>query len=356
MILFINKVVCFVLEKWVSLIMAVVLIVILNGCDAGTEENSTPKLRFRLALELKPETKIWDVSRLFKENLESASPKHGIKEGEIRVDFYDQGSIGTERQLLEASKFGVIEVVQVNTAVVTTIEPSYAILNLPYLFDDEEHHQRALNGEAGEQLLQSLEHQQLKGLGFYSAGFRNMFYHYPEERPCPETPENFKGLKIRVMESRTMISTMEAMGVSAVPIPFSELYQGIKTGVVDGAENSPKVFTSYKYEEAGCNCYTLTEHSTDQHVLIANNNWLESLDPNYKDRILEVAKNIIPEYNAIWQETTEKALIEMQEASVRVNKISDKSPFVIAADQVHEEFFNMYPEVSRELYDRIKSN
>tara|TARA_R110002167_G_scaffold158880_10_gene354260 strand:- start:1146 stop:2207 length:1062 start_codon:yes stop_codon:yes gene_type:complete len=317
---------------------------------------NTPKLRFRLALELKPETKIWEVSNLFKTELEKASNELGIREGEIMVDFYDQGSIGTERQLLEACNLGVIEMVQVNSAIVTTIEPTFAILNLPYLFRNEAHHQNVLNGDMGSEMLNLLGQHSLKGLGFYSAGFRNMFYKYPNEKPCVEKPEELKGLKIRVMESPTMIATINAMGASASPLPFSELYQGIKTGVVDGAENSAKVFTSYRYEEAGCNCYTLTEHSTDQHVLIANEEWLNSLEPKYKKRILEISKNIIEPFNIIWKETTKDALIQMENDAVRVNQITNKSAFVNSVKPVYNQFFDLYPNVSKSLFNRIKNS
>ena len=339
--------------------IVMILVVINYGCNSANEakvDSNLPQLRFRLALELKPETKIWEVSNLFKSELEKASPKDSIRAGEIQIDFYDQGSIGTERQLLESCLFGVVEVVQVNTAVVTTVEPTYAILNLPYLFLDEPHHQKVLNGKTGQKLLNLLEKHNLQGLGFYSAGFRNMFYKYPKGEPCADTPENLGGLKIRVMESPTMINTINAMGASASPLPFSELYQGIKTGVVDGAENSAKVFSSYRYEEAGCNCFTLTEHSTDQHVLIANDKWLNTIAPKYKRRILEVAKEIIPKYNSIWTATNNEALKKIKEDAVQVNSVKDKSEFIKAVEPVYDQFFEIYPNVSKSLFKQIKND
>lgn len=156
------------------------------------------------------------------------------------------------------------------------------------------------------------------------------------------------------MESPTMISTINAMGASAAPLPFSELYQGIKTGVVDGAENSAKVFISSRYNEAGINCFTLTEHTTDQHVLIANKNWLASLDPKYKRRIEEVAQSIIPKFNSIWEETTLNALSQIEEVGVRINRVEDKTGFLEAVEPVYVNFFKSYPEVPYSLYQTIK--
>ena len=136
---------------------------------------SEPALVFRLANELTPEGKIWDVSRLFKEELEKASPDGRIAEGEIEVVFYDQGMVGTERQLLENAYFGVMEVVQINSAIVTTIDPAYNLFDLPYIFVSEEHHEAVLNGEIGDLFLERLRQHNLVGLGFYGLGFRHMF-------------------------------------------------------------------------------------------------------------------------------------------------------------------------------------
>ncbi|WP_439490260.1 TRAP transporter substrate-binding protein [Algoriphagus sp.] len=337
--------------------LAVLMTILGGGCSPKEIEagHDTVRLKFRLGLELNADTKIWEVSSLFKTELEKASPKDNIKEGEIEVEFYDQGSIGSERQLLEAGYFGVVEMMQVNTAVVTAIEPAFGILNLPYLFQDEAHHQRVLNGEPGREILLKLAKHNLQGLGFYSAGFRNMFYKYSTDAPCPNSPTDLKGLKIRVMESPTMISTINAMGASAAPLPFSELYQGIKTGVVDGAENSAKVFISSRYHEAGINCFTLTEHTTDQHVLIANRDWLQSLDPKYKRRIEEVSRDIIPAFNSIWEETTLNALSQIEEVGVRINGVENKDAFLKAVEPVYEHFFKSYPEVSYSLYETIKN-
>lgn len=337
------------------LLLALTVVFLCVGCSQKRAKSDAVKLRFRLGLELNADTKIWEVSNLFKTELEKASGKYNIEEGEIEVEFYDQGSIGSERQLLEAGYFGVVEMMQVNTAVVTAIEPAFGLLNLPYLFQDEAHHRRVINGEPGEEILQMLANHNLRGLGFYSAGFRNMFYKYSGGTACPNTPSDFRGLKIRVMESPTMISTVNAMGASAAPLPFSELYQGIKTGVVDGAENSAKVFISSRYHETGINCFTLTEHTTDQHVLIANRDWMESLDPKYKSRIEEVAKEILPAFNSIWEETMLDALGQIEEVGVRINRVDDKSAFLKAVAPVYDHFFESYPEVPYSLYETIKN-
>jgi tripartite ATP-independent transporter DctP family solute receptor len=332
-----------------------IVLITLFGCKRASQsspDSDNAELVVRLASGMSPTTKLWEPANLFKQELEKASPEHNIKEGEIKVEFFDQGTIGSERQLLEATFFDVIDVIQINTSVVTTVEPSYAVLNLPYLFVNDQHLQHILYGDVGQQMLDKLQEHRLQGLNFFSAGFRNMFY---QSEQCAETPEGLNGLKIRVMESPIMISGINAIGPSATPIPFSELYQSIRTGVVDGAENSINVFVSSRFYEAGINCFTFTEHTTDQHVMIANSNWLESLPSNYRERIKEVSKEIVPEFNKIWDKETQNALEEIKKQGVRVNRVQNKKEFINQVEHIAEQFLEDQPAFSRELYQQIKA-
>lgn len=331
---------------------ALLVLIVQAQCSAPNDRKTNPGLVFRLALELNSETKIWEASNLFRNELEKASEEDSIREGEIKVEFYDQGMIGTERQLLESCYLGVVEVVQVNSSVVSSVEPLYSLLDLPYIFVSDGHLKEVLNGSIGEELLDGLNAMQMQGLGFYTAGFRNIFY--KAKGPCGNSPEELSGLKIRVMESPVMVNAINAMGLSATPIPFSELYQSLKTGVVDGAENSANIFVSYNYQDTGCNCFTLTEHFTNQHVIIANAAWLNGLNPKYRKRILNVAREIIPEFNRIWNSAIAKAYREMDGDHVTVNSVRSKKEFVDRTSKIKNQFFSDHPNVSRDLYEKIR--
>lgn len=340
--------------KYLTCVMLIALLVF-TGCSTNSTSHQMIEnnhLIFRLANELKPDSRIWEVSNLFRNELEKASPDGNIKEGEIKVIFYDQGTVGSERQLLESCYFDVLEMVQVNSSILTTIDPAYSILDLPYLFVTERQHYEVLNGEIGQKFLRRLSAYNLHGLGFYSTGFRNLFYKHPLDSIKVKTPNDFRGLKIRVMESPVMINSINAIGATATPIPFSELFQSMKTGVVDGAENSARIFMSYKYYEAGCNQFTLTEHFANQHVLIANAKWFASLAPKYQKRIKEAIIIAQQEFDRIWKSTTEESLCEMKKHGVSINAIRDKTPFINKANSVIEQFSNRYPKESEEfLYD-----
>lgn len=319
--------------------------------DAGQEIE--PKLVFRLANELKEDSRIWEVSNLFKTEIEKASPDGSIAEGEIRVDFFDQGTVGGERQILESCYFDVLEMVQINSSVVTILDEAYSILDLPYLFINEQQHRDVLYGDIGQKILDRLSSDHLVGLGFYSTEFRNLFYKTRKENVEVKDPSDLRGLKIRVMESPVMINSINAMGATASPIPFSELFQSMKTGVVDGAENCAKIFVSYKYEETGCNQFTLTEHFANQHILIANQKWFNSLEPKYQKRIREVIAITQKQFDDVWRTTTDEALKDIQTVGVHVNYIVDKTPFVEATDKIIQDFKKAAPSDVSALLEEI---
>lgn len=324
-----------------------------TGC--GNRQNAPtdqPGLKFRLALELNNQTRLWDASHLFKTELEKADSALGIKEGEIEVEFYDSGKIGTERQLLEAAYFGVIEVVQINSSVVTTVEPAFSILDLPFLFYNDQHLKETLYGDIGHTMLDRLRNHGLQGLSFYSGGFRNMFYKR-QDAECASTPEELEGLKLRVMESPVMINALNAIGPTATPIPFSELYQSIRTGMVDGAENSADIVASYRYYETGIDCFTLTGHFTNQHLLIANADWLDSIDLKYKQRIQKVAVDIVSEFDRIWTKTIQQSIGDLQNQGITVNEVDNKQVFFEQVSHIAAQFLEQNPQVPRGLYQQI---
>ena len=179
-----------------------------------------------------------------------------------------------------------------------------------------------------------------------------MFYKR-QDTACASTPQELEGLKLRVMESPVMINALNAIGPTATPIPFSELYQSIRTGMVDGAENSADIVSSYRYYETGVDCFTLTGHFTNQHLLIANANWLDSLEPKYSQRIHKVAREIVPEFDRIWTETIQQALTDLEEQGISVNEVEEKQAFFERVEHIAEQFLANNPQVPREIYQKI---
>lgn len=311
--------------------------------DADQPPSASPELVFRLALQPNQANKAWDASYLVKRDLEARS------KGRIKVLFYPAGVLGNERQLLESCYLGIIEMVQCTSSVVTTLDPTFDVLDMPYLFVDEAHHQRILNGPIGQELLDALGHHRLQGLAFYSCGFRNI---YASKRV--REPADLAGMKIRVMESPVMISALNCMGASATPLSASEVFTALKTGVVDGAENNPNVYVSAAHVEA-VRYYSLTRHFANQHILVANKSWLDKVTrefPDLYDLIRSVPKDVIAEYNQRWEVAEAEAFAQIQARGGTIVDVdrANISKFMERVEPVYEsKRENVPPELVRRI-------
>ncbi len=318
-----------------------------SGPDSAKDKG--PELVFRFVVYDRPGNIMWVAADIVKRELEKRS------NGRIKIMFYDSGTLGGERQMLESCYLGVIEMVLVTSSVITTIDSKYSLLDMPYLFMDEQHHQRVLNGPVGQELFDSLKEHKLQGLAFYSMGFRHIFNSKGRQI---RTPQDLDGLKIRVMESPMMINAINHMGASATPVGSGELFQALQTGVVDGAENNIQFFTSSKLYETGCKNFSKTRHFASQMVLAVNRDWFDRLKqthPDLYELIRDVPEQVKAEYNQSWSEAVRVAMIEMvEQQKVVVNEVEDVTPFVEAVQTVYEEFFKTHKEVPYGLMERIR--
>ena len=144
------------------------------------------------------------------------------------------GQLGSERDTLEITSFGGLDLNRVNLAPLNAIEPLTLVPALPFLFRSSEHMRRALDGAVGDRILASLEPHGLIGLAFYDSGARSF---YNTKRPI-RRPSDMVGLKLRVMNSDLYVAMVRALGADATPMSLGEVYQALASGVVDGARTT----------------------------------------------------------------------------------------------------------------------
>jgi tripartite ATP-independent transporter DctP family solute receptor len=266
-----------------------------------------------------------------------------ISGGQMKVDIYPSEQLGTERQLLELLQIGSMDITKVSASAVENFVPSMKALSLPYIFRDEEHQWKILNGDIGRELLLDGEKYWLYGLCFYDAGSRSF---YTKAKPI-RSPEDLQGMKIRVMNSQTAMQMIKDMGGAPTPISFGELYTALQQGVVDGAENNaPSFYTSHHYEV--CKYYTIDEHTSVPDVLFIGTNSWEKLNDQQKGWLQEAVNNSVPEQRRLWKEADQFALDEVKKAGVEII-YPDKEPF---AEKVSGIFENYRSEP--EIYDLIQ--
>jgi tripartite ATP-independent transporter DctP family solute receptor len=253
-------------------------------------------------------------------------------QGRLRIDIYPNEQLGSERECIEQLQFGSLAMTKTSSSPLESFIPELAVYGLPYVFRDADHAWKVWNGEIGRRLLAAGEKVGLKGLCYYDAGARSF---YTRNRPI-YTPDDLKGLKIRVQKSNMALRMIEVFGASATPIDWGELYTSLQQGVVDGAENNPPSFYTSRHYEV-CKYYTLDEHTRVPDVLLISTAVWKKLSPEFQQILQEAADESVPYQRQLWDEMVKKSLEEVQKAGVQII-IPDKEPFRRKAAQLYKEF------------------
>jgi tripartite ATP-independent transporter DctP family solute receptor len=249
-------------------------------------------------------------------------------DGKMRVDIYPSGQLGAERELVELVQIGSLDITKVSTSPLEAFVPSMKIFSLPYVFRSREHCLEVLDSEIGEGLLESVEVARLRGLGYYDAGSRSF---YMVDTPV-ETPADLAGKKIRVQKSQTSVKMIAALGGSATPIAWGELYTALQQGVVDGAENNPPSFYLSRHYETS-KYYALNEHTMVPDILLMSLRSWEDLDAQQKEWLQMAVDDSVDFQRKLWMEATEEALEAVEAAGVVVTR-PDKAPFIEAVGEM----------------------
>jgi tripartite ATP-independent transporter DctP family solute receptor len=297
--------------------------VLCGGCDAGRDVRT-----IKLAHGLSPSH---PVHQAMVHMAERVAVKSG---GELRVEVYPSAQLGSERECLELLQIGSLGMTKVSAAVMEAFAPTYKAYNLPYLFESEEHRLAVMNGPIGKEVLQDGRQYWLRGLCYYDAGYRSF---YTVNKPV-RTPGDLAGLKVRTQESPTAIRMIQAMGGSATPIAWGELYTALQQGVVDGAENNPPSFHLSRHYEV-CRHYTLNEHTAVPDVLLISTKIWDRLTPEQQQWLQEAADESAAYQHELWQKATAEALATVEKAGVQVTR-PDKGPFAERVKDLAETYRN----------------
>jgi tripartite ATP-independent transporter DctP family solute receptor len=252
--------------------------------------------------------------------------------GRLKLKMFAGGQLGGERDTLEITSFGGIDFNRIALGALNAIEPLTIVPALPFLFDDEAHMRRAMDGEPGRRILASLTRHDLIGLAFYDSGARSF---YNTKRPILR-PEDLKGLKLRVQNSDLYVALIRALGADATPMDLGEVYQGLAQGVVDGAENNWPSYQSGRHSEVAP-YYSLTNHVIAPEVLVmARKSW-DDLMPADRPIVLTSARESVPYMRQLWDARVADARRKLLADGVKVNEV-ETGPFRSQVRQVWDSF------------------
>ncbi len=186
-------------------------------------------------------------------------------EGRVKIEVYPAAQLGEEKDIIEQVQIGAIDLTRTSIAPLTEFAPSLNVLQLPYIYRDGDHMWSVLNSSIGDDFLASVAESNFIGLGWFDPGQRNFYNSVKEIKSL----EDLKGMKFRVMQSEMMMNMVDALGASATPLPYGEVYSAIQTGIIDGAENNwPSYDTSSHFEVA--KFYTIDGHLRVPEIIIAS--------------------------------------------------------------------------------------
>lgn len=324
-----------------GLLLSAMGLVVLSGC--GTTEASSEEqivLRYAYASNSQPVIdSMVEFGRLVEEKTD----------GQVTVEYFPDGQLGSETELIELTQTGGIDFTKVSGSALEGFSKDYSIFSVPYLFDSEEHFFEVMENKAiTDEIYNSTEELGFVGITYYDSGQRSF---YMTDGPVNSLAD-LKGKKIRVMQSETAIKMVELLGASPVPMGSSEVYTSLQSNLINGAENNE--FVLYTAGHGGvAKYYSYDEHTRVPDIVIMNSEVKERLTDEQYEAVLAAAKESTEFEKAVFKDAVEEEkAIATKEYGVVYNNV-DTTDFLAAVQPLHEQFKN--DENYSDLYQEIRS-
>jgi tripartite ATP-independent transporter DctP family solute receptor len=269
--------------------------------------------------------------------------------GQMKLKMYNAGTLGSQPDAIEQVRLGALEIANFSLGPLGPIVPEANVVSLPFIFKDTDHVWRVLDGKAGDMIKAGLEKKGLVALAWYDGGARSF---YDSKKPI-KTPADVVGMKIRVMNNDLYSGMVSALGGNPSPMAFSEVYEALKTGVVDGAENNwPSYESTGHYEVA--KYYSLSQHLIIPEIVAINADLYKSLSPDKQKILQEAAKESAVLQRKLWKDRSKASEEKVVAGGSIINTIPDKSAFQAAMKPVYEKFLADNPNL-RPLVEMIQN-
>ena len=281
----------------------------------------------------------FDAWEFFKKTLEAKS------NGRFAVSLYPAGQLGAERELIEQVKMGSVDLVSINSGPLSLHFPKFDVFVLPYLWKSEPHLWRFADGPAGQKLAQDFEKTtNITLLAYWANGVRHMFL----PKKAINTPDDFKGVKVRVMNNEVYIGLFNALGAMPTPMAYGEVYTDLSTGVIDAAENDTAGYLAMKFYEPA-KYFSMTSHVVAVKIALANPAFLKKIPADLRPVFDQVVKETCD-----WQRNryTEKQKMDiewMKTNKIQVNEVKDLSAFQAKVKPLWDKYT---PKIGQELINQ----
>ncbi|MBA1334169.1 MAG: TRAP-type C4-dicarboxylate transport system, periplasmic component [Firmicutes bacterium] len=327
------------------LILAVSLV---GGCaqKAAEEEPaavSDEPIKLRLAHVVNEKDGFHVAALKFKELVEQ---KTG---GKVQIDIYPNATLGDERTLLEGMQMGTVDMGVITNGPVANFLPEIAVFELPFLFSNPAEAYSVLDGDIGQELLNKLETVQLKGLAYAERGFRNL----TNSKRAVNTPDDVKGLKIRVMENPVYIDTFQALGANTVPMAWTEALTALQQKTIDGQENPVNVIYSYKLSETQ-KYLSMTRHTYAPAIFVMSLDKFNQLPEGIQTVFKECAQEAAEYERQVNADNEAQQLDEIENQGMEVIREIDTTPFKEAVKSVYDKYGDKFGNYLTRIQEQLK--
>lgn len=269
--------------------------------------------------------------------------------GKMTLKMYHAGTLGSQPDAIEQVRAGALEIANFNMGPIGPIVPEANVVSLPFIFKDVDHMWRVLDGKAGDMINEGMAKKGLIALAWYDAGARSF---YNSKKPIT-APADVVGMKIRVMNNDLYSGMISALGGNPSPMAFAEVYQSLKTGVVDGAENNyPSYESTGHYEVAPF--YSNSQHLIIPETVCINEGIWKSLSAEDQKILKEAAQESAVLQRKLWKEREVASKEKVLAGGAKINEIPDKSAFQAAMKPVYDKYLGQNPDV-KPIVDLIQN-
>ena len=258
--------------------------------------------------------------------------------GRISIQMYPSMQLGGEKEMIEQAQVGALQIARISVGAMGPVVDDLNVFNLPFIFRDENHMRKVIDGPIGQDLLDRITaspQSRLVVLGWMDAGTRNVYSNKAVTKPA-----DLKGMKIRMMGNPLFVETMNAMGGNGVAMGFNELFGALQTGVVDGAENNPPTLLAQNHYQVS-KVYSLTGHLIIPEIFVFSKRTWDTLSKEDQALIRKVSREAQIEQRALWDKMVGESEVKLKAAGVKFVE-ADKPAFYKATQPIRDKYGAKY--------------
>jgi tripartite ATP-independent transporter DctP family solute receptor len=267
--------------------------------------------------------------------------------GRISIQMYPSMQLGGEKEMIEQAQVGALQIARISVGAMGPVVDELNVFNLPFVFRDEAHMRKVIDGPIGQGLLEKITaspQSRLVVLGWMDAGTRNVYSNKPVTKP-----EDLKGQKIRMMGNPLFVETMNAMGGNGVAMGFNELFGALQTGVVDGAENNPPTLLAQNHYTVS-KVYSLTGHLIIPEIFVFSKRTWDGLSKSDQDLVRRLSREAQLEQRQLWDTYVREAETKLKAAGVQF-VAADKPAFYKATQPIRDKYGAKYAVLLKQIQE-----